>query len=924
MNMPYQVKAEPPADILNAPQYAVSQQSSHPGTASQALAHQAMVNQLGQANHPHNQPVSQNSQVQQPQATANSKPQQTAAIDENQIDYASACGLFGWETIDGVSIPYLLRQNKKFVAVRVVEMKLLSKFPNVYPDELTKRPPLMSYYITPNEAKLMIEINVEHCAYEYGPAPFTTKDLVVKVSEFNEFYELVKGSFSESELDKWRNGMMTGAKPGLGGWIQMNNTVVPFVCRAGLKYVPLSVIKYAANLLNNVDLKYNTHDPMDYECEFMNSACKKAGLNFQFAKERTKLVRLSLVEALAKPKVQPLPPDNPFSHAKYTEPPRSTLPHQPVVQRPQPTSQQMSTNLSGTPSVNSQYMQTISSGVAFLPGSTSTNQIVSPHRTSTVSSVSSNSQQMPLKSPSQAAFQGPAYQHPGKNQQNTRPQIPTITKAPSVPQNLQQAGGPSRAISSQIGSFQKPSQVSNAQNTVQSARGPPNRTAPPSTVTTTVASIMGMGNQQYPIQTTVGAASMMQYPATGFMGFPGMVPFMQQQVRPGMFPIFGSFPFFPGLPPPPPYSQSQNRPSAASGRPTTTTASRQVNPQNYPYASGAPNPVCKTPSAPSAYTATSKQYGSVPNTISTGHHPPHGQYISGSPSNPLPESMRNLVQKSDNSFPVTPAQVTVNGVNSSRPQPSIVTNRQPSTSGHKVSMVNVGGRNVPCLVMAGSGEKYILLQEIAARFLRGCSIEEFQFVLENVLEVGITQCSSEMGKEFMQMCMQPEPFSNSSMIKFSDFKTFLPQLKYILKNKMVVDEDNSENVNQQTSPRIQPRAVGMENTMNHDTQVMGNKRPASESLQGPPAKKGKGSLDNAINKLLQQKDGLEKVPGPIRYTTTNKECSIQMIERQRGDEAIVPQAHTPSPSPAVYNNNTTGKNGTHQKDTEHPVVICLD
>ena len=236
----------------------------------------------------------------------------------SRVDISSAKGIFGWTSIDGVDIPFLLRDDKKYLAVRMVEMKLLSKYPSTYPDELKHRPPLMSHYITENEAKILNEINKHHCAGEYGHALFVTQDLIVKMSDFEEFYNIVKKHFPPSVLAQFppiQNPGGSQQKKAEGGWIQINNTVVPYVFRSKARYVPLSVIRYAAGLLT--DVRVEGENPKEEECSFLNESCRTAGVEFNFVRT-TKLVMLDLVQRLCNNiSLNELPKEDPFSQAEY-------------------------------------------------------------------------------------------------------------------------------------------------------------------------------------------------------------------------------------------------------------------------------------------------------------------------------------------------------------------------------------------------------------------------------------------------------------------------------------------------------------------------------------------------------------------------------------------------------------------------------
>ncbi|CAG5123757.1 unnamed protein product, partial [Candidula unifasciata] len=303
------------------------------------------------------------------------------------VDSESIKGIFGWETVDDTNIPCLLRNQRKFVSVRIVERKLLSKYPNTFPDELGKKDPLVSYFITEAEASLLNEINTTHCDYEYGHNPFTVKDLIVDLEEFEEFFKIVKKTFPADVLAKINEepappAMPSPVKPDLSqfcGWLQINNTVSPYIVRfdsgVQVKLVPVSVIVYAAGLLSNSSVDGLLPTPQ--ECAMLNEACRVAGFDFLFGKN-TRLI--SITEVLRRCQVQlfELPFKNPLQHARYLDPrtgqpstsplmgpshpvsPKTTVHHQPqpAVRQPQASMDQMSVNLAKLNSYASGFPQT--------------------------------------------------------------------------------------------------------------------------------------------------------------------------------------------------------------------------------------------------------------------------------------------------------------------------------------------------------------------------------------------------------------------------------------------------------------------------------------------------------------------------------------------------------------------------------------
>ncbi|XP_070177651.1 uncharacterized protein [Littorina saxatilis] len=246
------------------------------------------------------------------------------AVSEDAVDYDSVRGVFGWATLDGTNVPYIIRKYRKFVAVRIVEKKMLSKYPNSFPDELGKKDPLISYFVTEAEAKLLNEINTIHCSYEYGQQPFSTKDLIVDLTEFEEFFKLVKKTFPDEVLATMsaeENGSspVDDKKAALSkvcGWMQINNTVTPYIVRSSGKFVPLSVILYAAQLLTKESVE--GHLPTEQECVLLNSTCQGAGFDFTFGKN-TRLIHISEVVRRCQVRIFELPFENPLQHAQYID-----------------------------------------------------------------------------------------------------------------------------------------------------------------------------------------------------------------------------------------------------------------------------------------------------------------------------------------------------------------------------------------------------------------------------------------------------------------------------------------------------------------------------------------------------------------------------------------------------------------------------
>lgn len=200
----------------------------------------------------------------------------------------------GWTSIDGVRVPYVVRDDRKFVSVRLLETTLLANYQHMSDDELRKRAPLISFFMTPVEARAL---NGVTCG------GYSEHDLIVQLTDFVMFYGEVKSRYGRPCRTS-------------GGWVQLNSTVMPYVITDGRRHVPLSVVRHAAMLLKGVvvDSRKATHD----ESQHLTTMCKKANIPFHFT-DSTRLVSVDVVAARSGTKaiVFDLPGEDPLAHAYY-------------------------------------------------------------------------------------------------------------------------------------------------------------------------------------------------------------------------------------------------------------------------------------------------------------------------------------------------------------------------------------------------------------------------------------------------------------------------------------------------------------------------------------------------------------------------------------------------------------------------------
>ncbi len=148
-----------------------------------------------------------NSRQNQLQAAPNADQNGLKKVDK-LIDEDSRKGRFGWGEFEKNLIPYIFRSNstsggnEKYTSVRMVERKLLNKFLSVLPTEVNSCHCIRSYYITDAEAKLLNEVNIKHADLLFGKEAFTTKDLVVRMSDAKEFYRFLDLCYKKLVLKK--------------------------------------------------------------------------------------------------------------------------------------------------------------------------------------------------------------------------------------------------------------------------------------------------------------------------------------------------------------------------------------------------------------------------------------------------------------------------------------------------------------------------------------------------------------------------------------------------------------------------------------------------------------------------------------------------------------------------------------------------
>lgn len=207
--------------------------------------------------------------------------------EKKACDEESQRGHFGWATFGKIHIPYILRQAEKYCAVRMVEMKLLNKYLSYLHQDIYSCTCVRSYYITEAECRLLNEINHKHCDSQFGREMFTMKDLVVRLTDANKFYQF---------LDVCYKKLLMGSSGPSDkcGFIRINKeSVVPYTVRDGQKFVPLF---YFEGETENLKLKADYLSGWDLS--YLKFCCKVQGIrNELFASDSVAVISLTDIKS---------------------------------------------------------------------------------------------------------------------------------------------------------------------------------------------------------------------------------------------------------------------------------------------------------------------------------------------------------------------------------------------------------------------------------------------------------------------------------------------------------------------------------------------------------------------------------------------------------------------------------------------------
>jgi hypothetical protein len=128
--------------------------------------------------------------------------------------------------------------------------------------------------VTENESRLLNDININHCEYQFGYEPFTTKDVVVCLPDVKTLYK-----FLDTSKEIFSYGL---SKSGINwlGFINISGShIVPYIAKKGrdskslLKYVPQSLVQH-----NVLLVKVDKIEMSEWDASYLRMLCVYAGL----------------------------------------------------------------------------------------------------------------------------------------------------------------------------------------------------------------------------------------------------------------------------------------------------------------------------------------------------------------------------------------------------------------------------------------------------------------------------------------------------------------------------------------------------------------------------------------------------------------------------------------------------------------------
>lgn len=168
---------------------------------------------------------------------------------------------FGWIIIEGCHVVYITRiingEHLKFVSVLMAETHLLRKHLYYFNPDIYKCLSVIGHYMTNAEAKLLNNINVQHCASMFGKNKFIAGiDCIVRLEDVQELKKFLDVCYNKIQSNINDQTVQFG-------FIKIGLKYVPYYTKENQKYLPLFYFEgstddllIGAVKLKNWDLPY--------------------------------------------------------------------------------------------------------------------------------------------------------------------------------------------------------------------------------------------------------------------------------------------------------------------------------------------------------------------------------------------------------------------------------------------------------------------------------------------------------------------------------------------------------------------------------------------------------------------------------------------------------------------------------------------
>lgn len=201
-------------------------------------------------------------------------------------DLTSIQGQFGWIEIGKEVIPYIMRAGEKYVSDKMVKANVFFQYYMYFTEEIWQYLSVRAYDITAAEAKLLNEINSDHCDYRFGRDKFTVADKIFPLKDALDSYEYITFCYEKLTKPEYISDQRCG-------FIKIDETsLVPYVLIEDKKLVPLFYFEGDCEYLEThaVNLK-------GWDLAYLKFVCKIQGIRRPlFDKEVIEAVELEHVK----------------------------------------------------------------------------------------------------------------------------------------------------------------------------------------------------------------------------------------------------------------------------------------------------------------------------------------------------------------------------------------------------------------------------------------------------------------------------------------------------------------------------------------------------------------------------------------------------------------------------------------------------